>query len=120
MDADDDSVWRRYRAERLRAHPAKATSQHNLQSIFSNLPTRALDLGSLGGTLDQNRIGVVDVNENTPGRQRIQGVQGSALPVDRHMAHPPAGLLPRACAEHLVIGEQRAVEKNDVRTRKAF
>ena len=42
----------------------------------------------------------------------------SALAVDRHVAHAAAGFRPGAGADHLVIGEQRAVEQDDVGARQ--
>ena len=40
--------------------------------------------------------------------------------VDRHVAHAAAGFLAGAGADHLVVGEQRAVEQNDIGARKSL
>src|SRR6185437_4554781 len=120
MDGGGDSASLRCRAAHPRAPPQKAASWHNLHTIFSNLPTCTLDLAPLGGAIDQNRIGVIDMNKNAPRRQSVQGVQGPPLSLDRHMTHSPSGFLSGLRTDHFVIGKQRAVEQDDVRAGEAF
>ena len=42
----------------------KAASQHDLHTILGNLPPAVLNLAALGRAIDQDRIGVVDMDEN--------------------------------------------------------
>ena len=44
-------------------------------------------------------------------RERRERAVGAA---DRHVAHAAAGLGPGAGRDHLVVGEERAVEQHDV------
>src|SRR4029077_12861526 len=120
MDGGGDSASLRCRAAHPRAPPQKAASQHNLHTIFGSLPTRTLDLAPLGGAIDQNRIGVVDMNKNTPRRQSVQGVQGPPFSFDWHMTHSASAFLPGLRTDHFVIGKQRAVEQDDIRAGEAF
>ena len=52
--------------------------------------------------------------------QSVERLQGAAFAVDRHVAHAAAGFLSRSAAQHLVVGEQRAVEQHGVGAREAL
>ena len=58
------------------------------------------------------------MDEYTPRCQPIERAQGTILAVDRHVTHAASGFLAGSVPYHLVIGEQRAVEQNDVGARK--
>ena len=66
------------------------------------------------GILDQDRIGIVDVNQNAAAGEPCERRQCTIGTSDRHMPHAPPGLRPGAGRDHLVVGKQRAVEQHHV------
>src|SRR5262245_40105774 len=74
---------------------------HSTISIPSSAtPAGALDLATLSGALDENRIGVIDMNKDTPRRQSCQCAQRAIVSVNLDMPHATTGFLPGAGADH--------------------
>src|SRR5262245_60627977 len=93
MDADGDSAWPRCRAAPLQARPEKAASQHDLHTILGHLPPGTLDLTAFAGTIDEDRVGIVDVDIDTPCGQSNERAQRPIFAVDRHVTHAMSGFL---------------------------
>ena len=83
--------------------PSSATSQ----------PAR-LDLAAFGEP--SIRIGLVLLMwiVDAPAAKPVERRERAVRAVDRHVAHAAAGLVAGAGRDHLVVGEQRAVEQDDV------
>src|SRR5688572_33316454 len=64
--------------------------------------------------LDEDRIGVVDVDEDRAGDAEPAELFHAALrAVEAHVAHAAPGLLAGPLADHLVVREERAVEEEE-------
>src|SRR5262249_61688482 len=83
----------------------QSVSQHDLHAVLGDVPTGGRDPLPLRRSVDQDRVGVVDVNEDAPCLESIEGGERAVGPVDRHVAHAAAGLLARSTTNHLVVGE---------------
>ena len=73
-----------------------------------------LDLAPFDGTLDQDRVGVVDMRQDTAAGKAGERGERAVFAVDRHVTHAPAGFAAGAGRDHFVVDEQRAVEQHDV------
>src|SRR3954468_252189 len=91
-----------------------ASSKHDFLPVAGDLPSGGLDAAALARTVDQDRIGVVDVDVNAPFAKARKRRKRAVRAVDGHVPHAAAGLRAGAGGDHLVIGEQRAVEQHDV------
>src|SRR5262245_18080230 len=89
-------------------------SQHDLHAVLGHGPAGRLDATAVRRPVDQDRIGIVDVQVDAAGADAIEGGERTVGTVDGHVAHAAPGLLPRPGADHLVVGEQGAVEQDDV------
>ena len=88
----------------------------NLHSVIGDVPARRLHCCFFGRSFDQDRVGIVDVDEDAAHmRVARERFQRPARAGDRHVAHAPAGLVAEAVRDHLVVGEERAVEEEGVR-----
>src|ERR1700709_670972 len=71
---------------------APAPSQYDLQPVLGDFPALAEDLRALRRAINQDRIGVVDVDKDTPRTQPFKGGQRSIVAIDRHVAHAAGSL----------------------------
>src|SRR5262249_57211415 len=89
--AGGDSAWHRYRAAQFQAPPEIAASQHNLHTILGDLPASTLDFTANSGTIDEDRIGIVDMDKDTPCRQSRQRKKRTIFSSYWHVAQSTFG-----------------------------
>ena len=89
----------------LRNDVVQATPADERDLILGNFPARRFNLAALRRAIDQDRIGVVDVNENLARSKAVERRERAIFAIDRHVAHPAAGLLSGFAADHLIVSE---------------
>src|SRR5580704_4166874 len=113
MGACRGNAPRRLAATRARIRRAReARSQHDLHAVECNVPAGTCGFRTLGGIVDQERIGVVDVDKDlSPHIETCEGRDGSVLARTTHVTHPSAALGSDSLRDHLVVPPERSVEK---------
>src|ERR1700731_2478600 len=94
-------------------------SHFEIHSVKCDLPSRRLDFAALRRVFIENRVGIVDVNIDTPLRLDLylrHVVEAPTETADRQMAHRERGLGPRSLRDQLVVTPAGAVEQDAVAT----
>src|SRR3954463_8070249 len=87
-----------------------------LHPIIGDFPPGTFDRRPLWRILAQRRIGVVDVDEDLAAdAERRDLLDRARAPRHVHMPHAVARLVEQALGNHLVVGVERAVEKQERR-----
>ena len=95
------------------ARPGRVDNAH-LHAVEGDFETGGFDLAAFGRIAEEDRIGVVDVQQDAPRGKPGQSRQRAVWAADRDVPHARASFLPQARRDHFIIGKQRAVEEQDV------
>src|ERR1700730_12466158 len=128
MDEDGGNAPRRWREALLRARRGCAGDQAgsspswtDLHPVMGHLPAGLRKKAALGRAVDQDRIGIVDVDEDLALHGNVaEGRDGAAGAARAHMPHALSRLRTEPEADHLVVLPQRAVEQDDRRAGQAL
>src|SRR6516162_7888527 len=107
------SSWEPERRSRSRmpAMPHMALHPYH-HTIIGDFPTRRLNSRSLRRILAQHWVRIIDMDENlTLDPETGEGSNRAAWAGDVHMADALPGLVHQPLHDHLVVGVERAVEK---------
>src|SRR5262249_44737327 len=114
-DDDGDSALRRSPADGAPARlpTAGMRSKPHLHPVIADLPAGFLGETTFPRTLEQHRVRVVDMNEDPAAYPEVAKRRDRAvLAAHADMAHAPAGLIPHAEPDHLVILPQCPIEEH--------
>ena len=114
MDVIGAALLAQLRLELLAASRARRASQRDLHAVAAPPRCRARELGALRRILVENRIGVVDVDEDPARRPRAAARATRAC--RRRRSAADGRCRGRACAtsqrDHLVVAPERAVDEH--------
>jgi hypothetical protein len=84
-------------------------------AVEANLYPGTFDDGTLGGILDQHRIGVIDMGVDLQGTIEFrQSAQTAIAPRDRQVIHFVGSPFANAQRDQLIIGPEGPIEKQEI------
>src|SRR5207249_765386 len=89
-------------------------SQRETQVVIAHDPSGLLNRCPLSRSLEQDRIGVVDVSVNLSTVERRQLLETASTPRDRHMVHLAGSPSSYPRANELIVAPKRPIEQQHI------